>query len=116
MALARGRAGQVKGVTRCLVGFEQQRKGPLRWSGLPRALKEGLSICSKRKGWMMSSWERAKRVPGDYHEYIDVIIRGDARYIMNNNLVVEFEITRPTIDYIMLLRVLPMVFVDSRDL
>ncbi|THU62296.1 hypothetical protein C4D60_Mb01t03630 [Musa balbisiana] len=100
-------------VTRWQVGFEQQRKGLLRWSSLRMELKEGLSICSERKGWMMSSWERANKIPDGYHEYIDVIIISD---IININLIVEFEIARPTTDYMMLLRILSMVFVDNQDL
>ncbi|CAL9201418.1 unnamed protein product [Musa hybrid cultivar] len=67
-------------------------------------------------GLCKSSWERADRVPGGYHEYIDVIARGGARYIVDINLAAEFEIARPTTDYVMLLRVLPTVFVGSRDL
>ncbi|CAL9769402.1 unnamed protein product, partial [Musa acuminata subsp. burmannicoides] len=101
--------------TRWRVGFEQRRKGPSRWSGLRRRLKEGSSVCSERKCWMLVS-ERADRVPGGYHEYIDVIARGGARYIVDINLAAEFEIARPTTDYVMLLRVLPAVFVGSRDL
>ncbi|THU61821.1 hypothetical protein C4D60_Mb07t27300 [Musa balbisiana] len=59
---------------------------------------------------------RADKVHGGYHEYIDVIARGGACYIVDINLVVEFEIPRPIIDYVMLLTVLPAVFVGSRDL
>ena len=59
---------------------------------------------------------RADKVHGGYHEYIDVIARGDACYIVDINLVVEFKIPRPIIDYVIVLIVLPAVFVGSRDL
>ncbi|CAL9759317.1 unnamed protein product [Musa acuminata subsp. burmannicoides] len=49
---------------------------------------------------------------GDYHEYINVIARGDTRYIMDINLVAEFEIVKSTTDYVMLIRVVPKMFVD----
>ncbi|CAL9063612.1 unnamed protein product [Musa banksii] len=51
-------------------------------------------------------------VLGDHHEYINVIVRGDTRYIMDINLVAEFEIVKSTTDYVMLLRVVPTMFVD----
>ncbi|CAL9080859.1 unnamed protein product, partial [Musa acuminata var. zebrina] len=46
----------------------------------------------------------------DYHEYINVIARGDTCYVMDINLVAEFEIVKSTIDYVMLLSVIPTIF------
>lgn len=56
---------------------------------------------------------RADRILDDYHEYINVIPRGDTHYIVDINLIAEFEILKSTTDYVMLLRVLPTMFVGS---
>ncbi|RWW62887.1 hypothetical protein BHE74_00029971 [Ensete ventricosum] len=56
---------------------------------------------------------RADRDPGGYHEYIDVIARGNACSIVDINIVIEFEIAKPTTDYMTLLRVLSVVFIGS---
>ncbi|RZS04920.1 hypothetical protein BHM03_00035363 [Ensete ventricosum] len=52
---------------------------------------------------------RADRDPGGYHEYIDVIAKGNACSIVDINIVIEFEIAKPTTDYMTLLRVLSVV-------
>ncbi|CAD5190449.1 unnamed protein product [Musa acuminata subsp. malaccensis] len=52
--------------------------------------------------------------PCDYLEYINVIAKGDTRYIMDINLVAEFEIVKSTTDYVMLLRVVPTIGVHQR--
>ncbi|RRT62017.1 hypothetical protein B296_00043749 [Ensete ventricosum] len=54
---------------------------------------------------------RADRDPGGYHEYIDVIAKGNACSIVDINIVIEFEIAKPTTDYMTLLRVLSVVFI-----
>lgn len=59
---------------------------------------------------------RADIIPDGYREYNDIIAKGEAHYVMDINLIVEFDITRPTTDYVMLLCILPTMFVNSRDL
>lgn len=59
---------------------------------------------------------RPDRFPSSYNKYIDVIAKGDAYYIVEIKLAAKFEIARLTTNYMMLLHVLLVVFVDSRDL
>ena len=53
---------------------------------------------------------RADKVIGGYHEYIDVIVTDDAHYIVDINLVIEFEIVK-LMCIVMLLRILRTIFV-----
>ncbi|XP_008798832.1 uncharacterized protein LOC103713613 [Phoenix dactylifera] len=66
-------------------------------------------------GLCKSSWERAKRVPAGHHDFIDVIAGGGTRYILEIDLPAEFEIARPTSDYLTLLGPLPAVYVGRPE-
>ncbi|XP_073106954.1 uncharacterized protein [Elaeis guineensis] len=66
-------------------------------------------------GLCKSSWERAQGVPPGQYEYIDVIAGGGTRYVLEINLAAEFEIARPTSDYLTRLSVLPAVYVGRPE-
>ncbi|KAK8921914.1 hypothetical protein KSP39_PZI019952 [Platanthera zijinensis] len=80
--------------------------GELLRRNLVRRLKElgfDAEIC-------ISEWDHTAGIPAGSHEYIDVVV-GKSRYIVEMNLLEEFEIARPTAEYIELLDFLPKVFV-----
>ncbi|KAK8971222.1 hypothetical protein KSP40_PGU012763 [Platanthera guangdongensis] len=61
-------------------------------------------------GICISEWDYTAGIPAGSHEFIDVVA-GKSRYIVEINLLEEFEIARPTAEYIELLEFLPKVFV-----
>lgn len=66
-------------------------------------------------GLCKSSWEKAKGIPPGQYEYVDVIAGGGTRYVLEINLAGEFEIARPTSDYLTLLSPLPAVYVGRSE-
>ncbi|PKA47289.1 hypothetical protein AXF42_Ash017234 [Apostasia shenzhenica] len=62
-------------------------------------------------GICKSRWKTTAGVPPGSHEFIDVIVDGETRYIVEINLAGEFEIARPSADYVALLDCIPKVFV-----
>ncbi|KAH7689242.1 hypothetical protein IHE45_03G084100 [Dioscorea alata] len=67
-------------------------------------------------GVCTSVWEQRGVVHACKHEYVDVITSTTtARYIVETNLKAEFEIARPTKEYLSLLEMVPKVFVGTPE-
>ncbi|KAM0941608.1 hypothetical protein DsansV1_C16g0140441 [Dioscorea sansibarensis] len=65
-------------------------------------------------GVCTSVWEGRGAVHACKHEYVDVIT-STARYIVETNLKAEFQIARPTAEYLSLLEMVPKVFVGTPE-
>ncbi|KAF7803817.1 DUF506 family protein [Senna tora] len=63
-------------------------------------------------GLCKSKWDKNGRFPGGDYEYMDVNIGGE-RYIIEVSLSAEFQIARPTDQYLSLLHVLPLIYVGK---
>lgn len=64
----------------------------------------------------MSKWLSSGRVPGGEYEYIDVVFNADQlaeRLIVDVDFQAQFEIARPSPQYLAALKILPAVFVGS---
>lgn len=83
--------------------------------GLKRRVMSWLRDRGFDAGLCKSSWERIDGVPAGHHEYIDLIVEGGSRYILEINLAAEFKIARPTTDYVTLLGALPVVYVGRPE-
>ncbi|KAF8048033.1 hypothetical protein N665_2713s0004 [Sinapis alba] len=66
-------------------------------------------------GLCKSRWERFGNNPAGKYEYVDVNGGDKNRFVVETNLVGEFEIARPTTRYISLLAQLPRVFVGTPE-
>ncbi|CAN8312044.1 unnamed protein product [Cochlearia groenlandica] len=83
--------------------------------------KRHLMTCLRIKGFdaglCKSRWERFGKNTAGKYEYVDVYNGDDAknRFIIETNLVGEFEIARPTTKYISLLAQLPRVFIGTPE-
>ncbi|KAL3517629.1 hypothetical protein ACH5RR_020218 [Cinchona calisaya] len=72
------------------------------------ALGYDASICKSR-------WEKSSSFPAGEYEYVDVLLEGDIRLIIDVDFRSEFEIARSTKAYKSILQVLPTIFVGSAD-
>ncbi|KAK9068205.1 hypothetical protein SSX86_012316 [Deinandra increscens subsp. villosa] len=66
------------------------------------------SICTSR-------WEKSPSYPAGEYEYLDVIIEGGDRVLIDIDFRSEFEIARPTGNYKAILQSLPYIFVGDAD-
>ncbi|KAK4259091.1 hypothetical protein QN277_005459 [Acacia crassicarpa] len=64
-------------------------------------------------GLCKSKWGKSGRYPGGEYQYIDINMGCKQRYIVEVNLVGEFEIARPTNYYTSLLNTFPVIFVGK---
>lgn len=78
--------------------------------GFKRQLMAGLRDQGFDAGLCKSTWEKKGRLPSGYHDYVDINING-TRYITNVFLAGEFEIARPSENYVSLLDVFPQISV-----
>eukprot|EP00252_Welwitschia_mirabilis_P007488 TRINITY_DN1888_c0_g1_i1.p1 TRINITY_DN1888_c0_g1~~TRINITY_DN1888_c0_g1_i1.p1 ORF type:complete len:346 (-),score=66.95 TRINITY_DN1888_c0_g1_i1:221-1258(-) len=65
-----------------------------------------------------SKWKGTEKVPGGEHEYIDVTLEGDdmhERLIIDVDFQSHFEIARPTLSYLGILKSLPVIFIGTLD-
>ncbi|XP_077239979.1 uncharacterized protein LOC143880888 [Tasmannia lanceolata] len=89
--------------------------GTERGEGFKRRLMIQLRERGLDAGLCKSRWVKSGRFPAGDYEYIDVIVKGGARYIVEIGLAGEFEIARPTSHYLSLLNFFPAVFVGKSD-
>ncbi|GAB2282315.1 hypothetical protein Dimus_016863 [Dionaea muscipula] len=62
-----------------------------------------------------SKWEKSSSFPAGEYEYIDVIMEGGERLIVDIDFRSEFEIARATKAYKAILQALPCIFVGKHD-
>ncbi|CAN0886767.1 hypothetical protein LINGRAHAP2_LOCUS15436 [Linum grandiflorum] len=72
------------------------------------ALGYDSSICKSR-------WEKSSSHPAGEYEYIDVIVSGGERVLVDIDFRSEFEIARSTKAYRLILQTLPQIFVGNAD-
>ncbi|KAL8048045.1 hypothetical protein ABFX02_07G038000 [Erythranthe guttata] len=72
------------------------------------ALDYNASVCK-------SKWEKSPSIPAGEYEYIDVIIEGGERVLIDVDFRSEFEIARSTSSYKATLQCLPYIFVGKSD-
>ncbi|KAG9443238.1 hypothetical protein H6P81_014578 [Aristolochia fimbriata] len=80
-----------------------------------RALMAHLRNQGLDAGLCKSRWEKCRIYPGGSYEYIDVVLAGGQRYIVETNLAAQFHIARPTPPYLALLALFPPVFVAKQE-
>ncbi|KAJ0673074.1 hypothetical protein HanOQP8_Chr13g0504161 [Helianthus annuus] len=62
-----------------------------------------------------SHWEKSSSYPAGEYEYLDVVVEGGDRIIIDLDFRSEFEIARPTCIYKAILRSLPDIFVGDAE-
>ncbi|CAI9107736.1 OLC1v1007170C1 [Oldenlandia corymbosa var. corymbosa] len=72
------------------------------------ALGYDASICKSR-------WEKSSNVPAGEYEYVDVMLYGGDRMIIDVDFRSEFEIARSTKSYKSVLQMLPNIYVGKAD-
>ncbi|CAN1131827.1 hypothetical protein LINPERPRIM_LOCUS14013 [Linum perenne] len=72
------------------------------------ALGLNASICKSR-------WEKSSSHPAGAYEYIDVIMQGSERLLIDIDFRSQFEIARSTRSYKSILQMLPHIFVGNSD-
>ncbi|XXG53735.1 hypothetical protein AAC387_Pa03g1788 [Persea americana] len=61
-------------------------------------------------GLCKSRWDKTRQLPAGSYEYVD-IFHGGNRYIVETSLTGQFEIARPTAQYLALLQSFPTIFI-----
>ncbi|WCJ20121.1 hypothetical protein M5689_002377 [Euphorbia peplus] len=82
--------------------------------GFKRTLMSHLRHCGFDAGLCKSRWGKFGKHPAGEYEYVDVNADGN-RFIIEVNLVIEFEIARPTTAYTALLNKFPQVLVEKAE-
>ncbi|XP_072955839.1 uncharacterized protein [Typha angustifolia] len=80
-----------------------------------RIVAEGLKSLNYDASICRSQWEKTPSFPAGEHEYIDVVVDGDLRLLVEVDFRSEFEIARSTKSYRAALQSLPSVFVGTAD-
>ncbi|KAA0054314.1 DUF506 domain-containing protein [Cucumis melo var. makuwa] len=83
-------------------------------SGFKRKLMTHLRKNGYGSGLCKTKWEKFGQFPAGDYEYVDVTVDGN-RYIVEVFLVGEFEIARPTSQYVSLLKAFPQIYVGKEE-
>ncbi|XP_010917637.1 uncharacterized protein [Elaeis guineensis] len=80
-----------------------------------RAVADGLRALGYDAAICKSRWEKSPSFPAGEYEYVDVIVAGGERLLVDVDFRSEFEIARSTKIYRAVLQSLPSVFVGKED-
>lgn len=99
------------------IDFHCSREGICNASCIKKLLVKHLRSIGYNAAVCKSEWKGTDKVPGGEYEYIDVILEGDdratERLIIDIDFQSHFEIARPILPYVRLLRYLPVVYVGN---
>lgn len=82
---------------------------------LIKIVTDGLLLLGHDASICKSRWEKSPSFPAGEYEYIDVIVDGGDRLLIDIDFRSEFEIARPTGGYKSILQSLPHIFVGGSD-
>ncbi|KAK1379942.1 Guanylate kinase [Heracleum sosnowskyi] len=82
---------------------------------LRRILTDELVILGYNASICKSRWEKSALYPAGEYEYIDVLVDGEERILIDIDFKSEFEIARPTSNYKTILQSLPYIYVGKAD-
>lgn len=82
---------------------------------LRKIVAEGLLLIGYDASICKSRWEKSSSYPAGEYEYLDVIVEGGDRVLIDIDFRSEFEIARPTGNYKAILQSLPYIFVGEAD-
>lgn len=82
---------------------------------LRRLLTDELVILGYNASICKSRWEKSALYPAGEYEYIDVLVDGEERILIDIDFKSEFEIARPTSNYKTILQSLPYIYVGKSD-
>ncbi|KAL7610780.1 uncharacterized protein LOC111878117 [Lactuca sativa] len=82
---------------------------------LKKIVAEGLLLIGYDASICKSRWEKSSSYPAGEYEYLDVIVDGGDRVLIDIDFRSEFEIARPTGNYKAILQSLPYIFVGEAD-
>jgi uncharacterized protein (TIGR01615 family) len=99
------------------IDFHCSREGICKASCIRKSLVKHLRSIGYIAAVCKSEWKGTDKVPGGEYEYIDVILEGDdrasERLIIDIDFQSHFEIARPTLAYLGIVRYLPVVYVGN---
>lgn len=82
---------------------------------LIKIVTDGLSSLGYDSSICKSKWEKSSSFPAGEYEYIDVVVQGGERMLIDIDFISEFEIARSTGAYKAILQSLPYIFVGKPD-
>lgn len=82
---------------------------------LRRIVTDELVILGYNASICKSRWEKSSLYPAGEYEYIDVLVDGEERIVIDIDFKSEFEIARPTSNYKTILQSLPYIYVGKPD-
>lgn len=82
---------------------------------LRRILTDELLFLGYNASICKSRWEKSPSYPAGEYEYIDVIVEGEERILIDIDFKSEFEIARPTGNYKTIIQSLPYIYVGKSD-
>ncbi|GAB4843298.1 hypothetical protein Ancab_013263 [Ancistrocladus abbreviatus] len=94
---------------------EQNNKTCKRKDELRKILTDSLSNLGYDASICKSRWDKSPSYPAGEYEYIDVIVLGGERLLVDVDFKSEFEIARSTGTYKAILQSLPFIFVGKED-
>lgn len=80
-----------------------------------KVVTDGLSNMGYNSSICKSQWEKSFTLPAGEYEYIDVIVEGEERLLIDIDFRSEFEIARSTAAYKATLQSLPYIFVGKTE-
>ncbi|CAN0898239.1 hypothetical protein LINGRAHAP2_LOCUS19596 [Linum grandiflorum] len=80
-----------------------------------KIVTDGLNALGLNASICKSRWEKSSSHPAGDYEYIDVIIQGNERLLIDIDFRSQFEIARSTRAYKSILQTLPHIFVGKSD-
>ncbi|KAI3693152.1 hypothetical protein L6452_32983 [Arctium lappa] len=93
----------------------EKNKACKRKDELRKIVAEGLLLIGYDASICKSRWEKSSSYPAGEYEYLDVIVDGGDRVLIDIDFRSEFEIARPTGNYKAILQSLPYTFVGEAD-
>ncbi|KAL8105025.1 uncharacterized protein LOC141677836 [Apium graveolens] len=82
---------------------------------LRRIVTDELVILGYNASICKSRWEKSALYPAGEYEYIDVLVNGEERILIDLDFKSEFEIARPTSNYKTVIQSLPYIYVGKSD-
>ncbi|KAK9747697.1 hypothetical protein RND81_02G009500 [Saponaria officinalis] len=82
---------------------------------LRKLVMEGLVAIGYNAAICKSKWEKSPSFPAGEYEYVDVIVEGKERLIIDIDFRSEFEVAKSTKTYKSILQTLPNIFVGKPD-
>ncbi|GMH28497.1 hypothetical protein Nepgr_030340 [Nepenthes gracilis] len=93
----------------------EQNKTCKRKDQLKKIMTDSLSVLGYDASICKSRWDKSPSHPAGEYEYIDVIMEGGVRLLIDVDFISEFEIARSTGMYKAILQSLPYIFVGKSD-